>query len=151
MAGAETMVENLTYGLAAEGHDVLVISLFDLHTAITERIENKGIKIEYLGKKRGFDPSIISKMRKIIKAYQPDVIHTHRYVCRMPFWLHWGLRPNGCIRCTTLLRKNRQKLEKALIGYYSAIFNVVPVALVKKSKNDSRSVWIARQQNTSCI
>lgn len=51
LAGAETMVENLSCSLAAEGHDVLVISFFDLHTAITERIENKGIKIEYLGKK----------------------------------------------------------------------------------------------------
>ena len=40
LAGAETMVENLTCGLAAEGHDVLVISFFDLHTAITERIES---------------------------------------------------------------------------------------------------------------
>ena len=94
LAGAETMVENLSCGLAAEGCDVLVISFFDLHTAITERIENRGIKIKYLGKKRGFDPSIISKMRKII---------------------------NGCIRCITLLRKNRQKLEKILIEYYSAI------------------------------
>ena len=46
LAGAETMVENLSCSLAAEGHDVLVVSFFDLHTAITERIENKGIKIE---------------------------------------------------------------------------------------------------------
>ena len=38
LAGAETMVENLSCGLAAEGHDVLVISFFDLHTAITDRI-----------------------------------------------------------------------------------------------------------------
>ena len=89
LAGAETMVENLSCSLAAEGHDVLVISFFDLHTAITERIENKGIKIEYLGKKRGFDPSIISKMRRIGFCRKPDVIHMHRYVCRMPFWLHW--------------------------------------------------------------
>ena len=43
LAGAETMVENLSCGLAAEGCDVLVISFFDLHTAITERIENRGI------------------------------------------------------------------------------------------------------------
>lgn len=121
LAGAETMVENLSCGLAAEGCDVLVISFFDLHTAITERIENRGIKIKYLGKKRGFDPSIISKMRKIIKAYQPDVIHTHRYVLPYAFWLQWDLKPNGCIRCITLLRKNRQKLEKILIEYYSAI------------------------------
>ena len=77
LAGAETMVENLSCGLVAEGHDVLVISFFELHTAITERIENSGIKIEYLGKKRGFDSSIVSKMRKIISTR----CYTHASVC----------------------------------------------------------------------
>lgn len=121
LAGAETMVENLTCGLAAEGHDVLVISFLIYIQLLSERIESRGIKIEYLGKKRGFDPSIVSKMRKIIKAYQPDVIHTHRYVLPYAFLASMGLKAKRCIRCIALLRKSRQKLEKILIGYYFAI------------------------------
>ena len=114
MAGAETMVENLTYGLAAEGHDVLVISLFDLHTAITERIENRGIKIKYLGKKRGFDPSIISKMRKIIKAYQPDVIHTHRYVLPYAFLASMGFKAKRVHTVHNVAQKEQTKVGKSI-------------------------------------
>lgn len=80
LAGAEVMAENLAYGLKAEGHEVLVVSFYCMHTAITNRLEKNGIKIKYLGKKKGFDVSIILKMRKIIKQFKPDVLHTHRYV-----------------------------------------------------------------------
>ena len=110
LAGAETMVENLASGLVAEGHDVLIISLYDLHTAITERLENKGIKIEYLGKKRGFDPSVILKMRKIIKKYQPDVIHTHRYVLPYVFLASMGLKIKRVHTVHNVAQKEQTKL-----------------------------------------
>ena len=40
-----------------------------------------------------------------------------------------------------LLRKNRQKLEKPLIEYYSAIFNVVPVALSEEIQRTIQEVY----------
>ena len=48
LAGAETMCENLTNGLEKLGHDVTVVSLYDYHSAITERMESNGIKIVLL-------------------------------------------------------------------------------------------------------
>ena len=141
LAGAETMVENLSCGLAAEGHDVLVISFFDLHTAITERIENRGIKIEYLGKKRGFDPSIISKMRKIIKAYQPDVIHTHRYVLPYAFLASMGLKAKRVHTVHNVAQKEQTKagiiINKAMFKH----FNVVPVALSEEVQKTIQEVY----------
>ena len=128
LAGAETMVENLSCGLVAEGHDVLVISFFELHTAITERIENSGIKIEYLGKKRGFDPSIVSKMRKIIKAYQPDVIHTHRYVLPYAFLASMGLQAKRVHTVHNVAQKEQTKVGKNINRVLFRHFNVVPVA-----------------------
>ena len=141
LAGAETMVENLTYGLAAESHDVLVISLFDLHTAITERIENRGIKIKYLGKKRGFDPSIISKMRKIIKAYQPDVIHTHRYVLPYAFLASMGFKAKRVHTVHSVAQKEQTKVGKNINRVLFRYFNVVPVALSKEIQRTIQEVY----------
>lgn len=78
LAGAETMCENLTLGLRELGHDVIIISMYDYHSAITERLENAGVKIIYLNKKPGLDFSMITKMKKVFKDFKPDVIHTHR-------------------------------------------------------------------------
>ena len=39
LAGAETMCENLTNSLIKLGHEVTVISLYDYHSVITERME----------------------------------------------------------------------------------------------------------------
>lgn len=77
MAGAEIMCENLTYELIKKGHDVVVVSLYTLHSPITERLENKGVKIYYLNKKKGLDLSVIQRIKKVIKVEKPDVVHTH--------------------------------------------------------------------------
>ena len=53
LAGAEVMCENLTRELVKLGHDVAVVSLYDFHSAITDRLENSGVKINYLNKKSG--------------------------------------------------------------------------------------------------
>lgn len=141
LAGAETMVENLSCGLVAEGHDVLVISFFELHTAITERIENSGIKIEYLGKKRGFDPSIVSKMRKIIKAYQPDVIHTHRYVLPYAFLASMGLKAKRVHTVHNVAQKEQTKVGKNINRVLFRHFNVVPVALSEEIQKTIQEVY----------
>ena len=64
LAGAEIMCENLTYELVKAGHEVVVISMYDYHSAITDRLEQAGVEIRYLGKKPGLDVSMIPKMWK---------------------------------------------------------------------------------------
>ena len=141
LAGAETMVESLACGLVAEGHDVLVISLYDLHTAITDRIENRGIKIEYLGKKRGFDQSIVKKLQKIIKAYQPDIIHTHRYVLPYAFIASIGVNAKRVHTVHNVAQKEQTKVGKKINKVLFQHFNVVPVALSKEIQNTIQEVY----------
>lgn len=141
LAGAETMVENLAYGLVAEGHDILIISFYDLHTAITERLENKGIKIEYLGKNRGFDPSIVIKMKKIIKAYQPDVIHTHRYVLPYAFIASIGMNVKQVHTVHNIAQKEQTKIGKIINKVMFRHFKVVPVALSKEIQKTIQQVY----------
>lgn len=75
--GAEIMCENLLYAQKKLGHDVVAVSLFDVHSPIAERIESAGIKIIYMGKKPGFDLSMKKKLKKLFSEECPDVIHVH--------------------------------------------------------------------------
>lgn len=81
LAGAQTMCENLIMELKKdENNKIEVISFFDVHSEITERLEKNNVKIHYLNKKKGLDLSIIFKLRKVIDEFKPDIIHTHIYV-----------------------------------------------------------------------
>ncbi len=80
MAGAQTMCENLVNELIKDKNNkVQIISFFNKECEITKRLENKGIKIYYLNKKRGPDFKLIFKIKKILDEINPDVIHTHLY------------------------------------------------------------------------
>lgn len=75
--GAETMCENLTCALRQLGHEVTVVSLYNEHTPISQRMEAAGVPIRYLDKKLGLDLSMISKLAAIFREEKPDVVHTH--------------------------------------------------------------------------
>lgn len=80
--GAEIMCENLTYALRELGHEVCVVSLLNEQTPIARRIENSGIRIEYLDKKLGLDLSMVPKLVKLMNREKPDVVHTHLNVIK---------------------------------------------------------------------
>ena len=75
--GAEIMCENLIYALREMGHDVLAVSLYNEHTPISRRMEEAGVRIEYLDKKLGLDLSMVGKLTKILKREKPQAVHTH--------------------------------------------------------------------------
>ncbi len=77
LGGAEIMCENLVYSLAKQGHLVEIISLYTLRTPISERLEQRGFEILYLGKNRGIDLSMIPKIAKELSKIKPNVIHMH--------------------------------------------------------------------------
>lgn len=80
LAGAEVMCENLVAELIKkEQVEVRIISFYNKHTSITDRLEKKGVKIYYLDKKNGMDFSIVNRIKKVLLEFAPDVIHTHRY------------------------------------------------------------------------
>ncbi len=129
LAGAEVMAESLAYGLKAEGHEVLMISFYCMHTAITERLEKNGIRIEYLGKKKGFDVSIVFKMRKIMKDFKPDIVHTHRYVLPYAFLASAGLNVKRVHTVHNIAEKEVPKKQLLMQKILFRKFGVVPVAI----------------------
>ena len=82
LGGGQRVVESISVGMRSMGVDVGVVSLFDNHTVITDNIEAAGIHIEYMGKTRGLDVSMIGKLREYFLAERPDVVHTHLHTAK---------------------------------------------------------------------
>lgn len=132
--GAETMCENLTYALTQLGHDVAVVSLYDEHTPISARMEEKGVSIRYLDKKLGLDLSMIPKLTKLFKTEKPDVVHTHLDVIK---YAVPAAKLAGVKRCVhtmhTVAQKEAEgKLQKCTNHFFYHAGWSVPVALSRE-------------------
>ena len=129
VGGAEIMCENLIYELKALKHEVVVISLFDSHSAITERLEKAGIKIYYLHKKVGPDFSVVAPIRDILTAEKPDAIHTHRNALQYAFCAARKLHIPIVHTIHAIAKKENAYLSRKFNGFLFKHFNVTPVAL----------------------
>jgi glycosyltransferase involved in cell wall biosynthesis len=75
--GAETQVLHLSRGLLARGWQVEVVSLIDRGNMV-EEFQDADVPVHQLGMKRGVvDPRAILRLRKIIRRFRPDVVHSH--------------------------------------------------------------------------
>lgn len=91
--GAEKMVGSL-----ATFHDSAVVPLvccLDNEGYFAEALRKEGIKVMALHKRRGFDPSILPRLRDIIRQEGVDIINSHlwtanlyarllRFICEVP-------------------------------------------------------------------
>ena len=82
LGGAERMCANLSIALKKMGQEVIVVSLYNYESSITNELQNNGIKLIYLNKKMGADITIILKLIRVLKKYKPDVVHTHLYASK---------------------------------------------------------------------
>ncbi len=136
LAGAETMCENLSLELVKADHDVTIISMYDYHSPITERLEKAGIKVFYLNKKIGLDFSMIPKMKKIFKEIKPDVIHTHRNCPQyaIPAAIMAGVK-HRVHTVHNVADKENLKLARILNKFFFKHCNLIPVALSELIRN----------------
>ena len=86
IGGAEAMCKHLSIALKKHGHEVKIVSLYDLSTRNTADLEAEGFEISYLGKKSGLDFSTIKKLKTIIKEFRPDVIHSHLHALKYAYF-----------------------------------------------------------------
>lgn len=152
LAGAEIMCENLSYELVRQGVNVIVISLYEYHSAITERLEKNGIKILYLNKKAGLDISMISKLTKVFKKERPDAIHTHRYV--MQYALPAAILANVKHRVHTVhnvAKKENTRAARILNRFFYKFAHVVPVALSEEVKKTIIDEYHIKQEKIPVI
>lgn len=130
LAGAEIMCENLTRALHDMGHCVIVVSLYNYHSAITDRLEDTGIKVIYLDKKRGLDLSVLKKLTKVLKEEKPDVVHTHlysiKYAVPAAVFAHCKRRVHTV---HNVADKECSRYARKINKLFFHFFSVIPVAL----------------------
>lgn len=130
LAGAEIMCENLIYELIKLGHNVTVVSMYDYHSAITERLEKAGVNIRYLGKKSGLDFLMYGKMKRLLKDTDADVVHTHRYCAQyaIPVAVLTGVK-HRVHTVHNVAEKENGRLARMLNKFFFKHCNLIPIAL----------------------
>lgn len=82
-AGAEALVTSLVCHIDRERFDPAVVTLYDASPGdLEETVRACGIPVRRLGKSPGLDLRMYPAMKKAIREFQPDLIHTHSYVMR---------------------------------------------------------------------
>lgn len=135
LGGAEIMCETLTRELLKTGNSVLIISLYSDRTAITERLEKDGINLIFLNKKKHFDVKAILKLKKIIKYFNPDIIHTHLYALKYAIFATFFTKRKIIHTVHNLANKECGKIDRWFNGHFFKTKRVIPVGLSQKIKD----------------
>lgn len=151
--GAEVMCENLTYALTAMGHEVLVVSLYDEHTPISRRMEEAGVRIEYLDKKLGLDLSMVKKLTNLMKREQPRVVHTHLDVIK---YATAAAKLSGISRCVHTVHSVAHKeaegrIQKIINHTYYKLGWSRPVALSPEVRDTIAAFYNMERDRISVI
>jgi glycosyltransferase involved in cell wall biosynthesis len=75
----------------SETYEVAALSLYGLTDSPLEgRLRRAGVSLRHLGKREGFDPSVLFGVDRVVRELRPHVVHTHLYVLRyvLPAVLH---------------------------------------------------------------
>lgn len=90
--GAEIFFINLCINMKKNGHDVVIISLFDkVHSFFENKIKEHELVFFVCNKKKGFDFSAARLLKKIITSQEPNIVHMH-LSCLPSYFLAFGLK-----------------------------------------------------------
>lgn len=137
LSGAQTMCANLACELKKKGNDVMVISLYNYHSSLTQMLNNHNIRIVYLNKKKGLHIGLIGQLYKILIKEKPNVIHTHMNSIKyaMPAAFLAGVKIKIHTMHSIANKDTTSLLEKKVYTFIFHLLNVVPVALSETVKN----------------
>ena len=89
--GAERVAANLLLTADPEQFDARAIALRGPFGLASERtLSENGVQVWYMGKERGFDPSVLARVARTMEHFRPHVVHTHTYALRyaLPYMLY---------------------------------------------------------------
>lgn len=152
LAGAETMCQNLSIELKKQGHNVQVVSLYTKSTSITDNLKRNGIDVVVLNKKPGLDITCIFRLAKLMKQFEPEVVHSHIYACK---YAQLAATMVGIkIKVHTVhnvaskeATSSNQKIYKILFE----LFNVRPVALSEEVKKTVCELYHMKPENVPVV
>ena len=150
--GAEIMCENLCRELKNAGHQVIPVSMYSKKTAISSRLEKEGFDVRYLGKKRGFRPSMIFKISKLLKQENPDVLHAHTGAAQYAFLATIFHKIKAKVYTVhSLANYELNKVSRLLNKIAFKRLNVTPVALSKIIKDSVTRLYKLKDQDVPIV
>lgn len=127
--GGQKFVLDLANGLDKEQFRVRVLVYFhQRHKAFADFAEEHNIETVYLNKKKGLDLFFFRQVRKAVREFQPDIIHTHinTMLYLLPFYRKRHIKLHTV---HTLAQKEHYGLQK-LVNYIAFHWlGVVPVGI----------------------
>ncbi|KIC01410.1 hypothetical protein OA88_14075 [Flavobacterium sp. JRM] len=123
--GAEALLKDLSIGIKEENHEVLVIIVDQFSSDVSEiskinQLNQKGIRVISLNRKPQ-DKSFLLffKIYKILKEYQPTVVHIHSFLAAVYFFPFAFVFKSKFVQTIHSTQVAETKLQKI---FYSILF-----------------------------
>lgn len=120
---------------------------------LEDQCRQENIDVVYLGKKKGFHPSILPKIREAIKNFDPDVIHMHK--SRLHYFLLPILLCGVKIRLYTVHnladKDTRSKWLRMFALFAFRCCQVVPVAISDLCRESLVETYRLGKGSVPCI
>lgn len=143
IAGAQSLVVNILKYIDRKLFDICLCVLYpSYNTKLDLELLKEKIPVYYLGKHRGIDIRMISRLNRILNNFKPDIIHTHMYITRYP--LIPTLVNRIPIRVHTLHTLAQQEVDFAgqIIQWLAFnFFNIIPISVSDNVAASVRKVY----------
>ena len=141
--GAETVAANLLRTSDPEQFDARAISLRGPFgwEGLEETLAQDGIPVWYMGKKRGFDSSVVARVARTMEHFRPHVVHTHTYALRyaLPYML-WRRAP-AMVHTVHNLAEKEVEWYGRWVHRLAFWRGVLPVAIAREVADSIRRVY----------
>lgn len=127
------MAVHLMQGLNRERFEVAAVSMFDrVGSDLEAMLDRSGIPVWYLGKRRGFDPRMYSRIDAVLRRLRPHIVHTHTYALRyvLPPVVYRRIR--GKVHTVHNLAEREVDGPGKLVHRLAFSLGVVPVAIASE-------------------
>ena len=99
---------------------------------LEQLLDDCDAQVEYLGKGLGFDGWIYHKLHRLLRNYQPDIVHTHLHVLRYALPSLLALKPGVSLHTVHNLAEREIEPRARCIQSFALKHGVVPVAVSKE-------------------
>ena len=134
VGGAEKLVlDYLTY-FDKNAVEIKAISMYgNQNTLYDSLIKENGLDVVYLDKKSGIDLSMVMKIKKVIKEFNPNIIHTHMHTMK---YMIPSLFNNKQVKLFHTIHNDPEKdvgkIDKIFNKIAFKYFNCTPIALTNE-------------------
>lgn len=130
--GAERIAVHILSNLDRSRFEGIAVSLYDPYGSDLEDIlRAHNVPIFYLGKNRGLDTGVFSRMNELMRKFKPHVVHTHQYVTRYVLPSSLAFRIPVKVHTIHNMAEGDSGKMGRVVNWISFRLGVVPVAIAK--------------------